>query len=114
MENYFALGSPLGLFASVYAEENFIRKSIKFCKNFYNLFHPSDLIAYRVEPVMKNTQDDDDPALIQPAVMVPCHYSAGLNQTQKLIRYFSAKDKLTFNHEQYERMKDEGRYDFVL
>jgi hypothetical protein len=79
VENYFALGSPLGLFASVYAEENYIRRKVPFCKNFYNLYHPSDLIAYRVEPVMKDNSEDLDPQNVKEAVMVPCHYSAGLN-----------------------------------
>lgn len=81
IENYFALGSPLGLFASVYAKENFIKAALPTCRNFYNLYHPSDLIAYRVEPVIKISKEEPDPTDVRPAVMVPCHKTSGLNQT---------------------------------
>jgi len=46
------LGSPLGLFKSVYSEEDYIRNELPRCKQIYNVYHPADLIAYRIEPLL--------------------------------------------------------------
>jgi len=54
IEHYFLLGSPLGLFISIYNEENFIKEKLPTTKNFYNIFHPADFIAYRIEPLFLN------------------------------------------------------------
>ena len=56
----FFLGSPLGMFAAVYYEENFVRSKLPTCDDFYNLFHPSDLIAYRIEPLLKRYEYPDN------------------------------------------------------
>ena len=53
VENFFLLGSPLSLFVSIYNRENYVRSKLPRCENFYNLYHPSDLIAYRLEPIIK-------------------------------------------------------------
>ncbi|CAB08596.1 mitochondrial DDHD family phospholipase [Schizosaccharomyces pombe] len=70
--NFFALGSPLGLFQMLngkkiagpipktnltrslsYSEQSFDSGvSILSCQNFYNIFHPTDPISYRVEPLV--------------------------------------------------------------
>ena len=47
------LGSPLGMFGAVYFEEPYIRSKLPTCEEFYNLFHPSDVVANRVEPLIK-------------------------------------------------------------
>ncbi len=81
-ESLFILGSPLGLFTSVYSKENFIRSVIPRCKRIYNVYHPSDLIAFRIEPLIKNSVYDIDPEEIKPPVLVPCYWNTGFNQTQ--------------------------------
>ena len=54
VDHLFLLGSPLGLFVSVYNEENFLKKQgLPTTKGLYNLFHPQDLIAYRIEPLFQ-------------------------------------------------------------
>ena len=41
IEHLILLGSPLGIFVSVYNEENFItQQKLQTVKGFYNLFHP--------------------------------------------------------------------------
>ena len=56
---YFILGSPLALFQSVYStSDNYIRKELPRVKHFYNLYHPADLIAYRIEPLLKINKSD--------------------------------------------------------
>ena len=49
----FLFGSPLGLFGAVYFEEPYIRSKLPTCDEFYNVFHPSDLVANRLEPLIK-------------------------------------------------------------
>ena len=53
VHNFFLLGSPLSMFVTCYFEENYIRSNLPTCENFYNVFHPSDLIANRIEPLIK-------------------------------------------------------------
>ena len=55
INHFFLLGSPLGLFVSVYNEDqHFINSQIGLptTKSLFNLFHPQDLIAYRIEPLI--------------------------------------------------------------
>lgn len=69
----------------MYAEtgNNFILSEIPNCKRIYNIFHPSDLIAYRIEPLIKSHADMPDPCPedVKPAILVPCYQNSGLNST---------------------------------
>jgi len=74
------------LFQSVYSTgDNFINKNLPRVKNFYNLYHPADLIAYRIEPLLKCRKEDPDPDHVLPPVLVPYYMNSGFNGTQKLI-----------------------------
>ena len=42
------------MFAAVYFEESFIRSNLPTVEEFFNVFHPSDLIANRLEPLVKS------------------------------------------------------------
>lgn len=59
VQNFFLLGSPLGLFAAVYFEEPFIRSKLPTCNEMFNVFHPSDLVANRLEPLIKRYEYPD-------------------------------------------------------
>ena len=50
----------MGMFAAVYFEEPYVRSKLPTCDDFYNLFHPSDLVAFRVEPVIKRVEYPDN------------------------------------------------------
>lgn len=41
------------MFGAVYFEQPYIRSKLPTCDEFYNLFHPSDVVANRVEPLIK-------------------------------------------------------------
>ena len=41
------------MFGAVYFEEPYIRSKLPTVDDFFNLFHPSDLIANRLEPLIK-------------------------------------------------------------
>jgi hypothetical protein len=61
------------------------------CENFWNIYHPSDLIAYRVEPVIRphpnlNEQDWENKT-VPPPVLVPCYWNKGMNYSQQLLMF---------------------------
>jgi len=47
------------MFGAVYFEEPYIRSKLPTCDEFFNLFHPSDLIANRIEPLIKRYEYPD-------------------------------------------------------
>ncbi|KAJ0067250.1 hypothetical protein NL108_015123 [Boleophthalmus pectinirostris] len=51
--SFFALGSPIGMFLTVRGleriEENY---HLPTCKGFFNIYHPLDPVAYRIEPLI--------------------------------------------------------------
>lgn len=52
-DQVFLIGSPLSIFQSVNGER--IKPLDKNgCRGFYNIFHPNDLLAYRVEPLIES------------------------------------------------------------
>ncbi|XP_075703852.1 SEC23-interacting protein isoform X2 [Rhinoderma darwinii] len=65
--NFFALGSPIGMFLTVRGvnriDENY---RLPTCKSFFNIYHPLDPVAYRLEPMIL-------PDLDLKPVLVPHH-----------------------------------------
>uniref|UniRef100_A0A673H0D2 Phospholipid phosphatase 5-like n=1 Tax=Sinocyclocheilus rhinocerous TaxID=307959 RepID=A0A673H0D2_9TELE len=61
----FAMGSPIGMFLTVRGlkriDPNY---SFPTCKSFYNIFHPFDPVAYRIEPMILPQDVDLLPMLI--------------------------------------------------
>ncbi|KAF6725648.1 SEC23-interacting protein [Oryzias melastigma] len=51
--NFFALGSPIGMFLTVRGLEK-IEESYQLptCRGFFNIYHPLDPVAYRIEPMI--------------------------------------------------------------
>ncbi|XP_008104997.1 SEC23-interacting protein isoform X2 [Anolis carolinensis] len=66
-EIFFALGSPIGIFLTVRGVER-IDENYRFptCKGFFNIYHPLDPVAYRLEPMIIPDLD------IKP-VLIPHH-----------------------------------------
>ncbi|XP_072335447.1 SEC23-interacting protein [Scyliorhinus torazame] len=66
-DNFFALGSPIGMFLTVRGlekiDENY---RLPTCKRFFNVYHPLDPVAYRMEPMIL-------PDLCIKPVLVPHH-----------------------------------------
>uniref|UniRef100_A0A8C1V7R7 DDHD domain containing 2 n=1 Tax=Cyprinus carpio TaxID=7962 RepID=A0A8C1V7R7_CYPCA len=62
---FFAMGSPIGMFLTVRGlkriDPNY---SFPTCKSFYNIFHPFDPVAYRIEPMILSPDMDLPPMLI--------------------------------------------------
>ncbi|CAL8284360.1 unnamed protein product, partial [Arctogadus glacialis] len=65
--NFFALGSPIGMFLTVRGLER-IEESYQLptCEGFFNIYHPLDPVAYRIEPMIL-------PDLDLKPVLIPHH-----------------------------------------
>ncbi|XP_035981790.1 SEC23-interacting protein [Fundulus heteroclitus] len=51
--NFFALGSPIGMFLTVRGLEKIDETyQLPTCKGFFNIYHPLDPVAYRIEPMI--------------------------------------------------------------
>ncbi|XP_044071242.1 SEC23-interacting protein isoform X1 [Siniperca chuatsi] len=51
--NFFALGSPIGMFLTVRGLEKIEETyQLPTCKRFFNIYHPLDPVAYRIEPMI--------------------------------------------------------------
>ncbi|XP_068422540.1 phospholipase DDHD2 isoform X2 [Clinocottus analis] len=63
-QTFFAFGSPIGMFLTVrglkHIDPNY---AFPTCKSFYNIYHPYDPVAYRIEPMLV-TEADLEPMLI--------------------------------------------------
>ncbi|XP_063347281.1 SEC23-interacting protein isoform X2 [Pelmatolapia mariae] len=65
--NFFALGSPIGMFLTVRGLEKIEETyQLPTCKGFFNIYHPLDPVAYRIEPMIMPDQD------LKP-VLIPHH-----------------------------------------
>ncbi|KAF5301230.1 hypothetical protein FQA39_LY10816 [Lamprigera yunnana] len=62
---FFAIGSPIGLFLTVRGIDK-LGTELYFptCENFFNIFHPCDPIAYRIEPLINEEFENVKPVLI--------------------------------------------------
>ncbi|KAL0858442.1 hypothetical protein ABMA27_012318 [Loxostege sticticalis] len=61
----FAFGSPIAMFECIRGVKSLGADfSLPTCKNFFNIFHPYDPIAYRIEPLINSQLGDVKPYLI--------------------------------------------------
>ncbi|KAL3513354.1 hypothetical protein ACH5RR_026071, partial [Cinchona calisaya] len=76
VDTFFAVGSPLGVFLSLrnvrigigkgknYWEEDNITEEMPACRQMFNIFHPFDPVAYRIEPLVCKEYVDTCPVII--------------------------------------------------
>lgn len=106
VDTFFAVGSPLGVFLSLrnvrigigkgkdyWMEENIIEE-MPSCQRMFNIFHPCDPVAYRVEPLVCKEYISKRP------VIIPYHKGGkrlhiGL---QDFAEDFAARSRLVMNH----------------
>lgn len=129
LENFFMMGSPVTLFTQMCNREQYVRDQLPTCENFWNIYHPSDLIAYRVEPVIRphpnlNEQDWEDKT-VPPPVLVPCYWNKGMNYSQQLLMFvgeqkgllqsiINDKLRLSVYNQMHKTAAYAKRYDYVL
>ncbi|CAK9810627.1 Phospholipase DDHD1 [Anthophora quadrimaculata] len=69
IENLFCLGSPLSVFLALRTPSPSNKTDLMpqgLCKRFYNIFHWSDPVAYRMEPLLERGYSKIEPVLIPP------------------------------------------------
>jgi hypothetical protein len=54
VDHFFLLGSPLSLFLTIELTDYAELEEMEIVKDFHNVIHPMDPIAYRIEPLIKN------------------------------------------------------------
>ncbi|XP_027353699.1 phospholipase SGR2 isoform X2 [Abrus precatorius] len=78
VDTFFAVGSPLGVFLALrnirigvgrgrgqeYWEQENIREEMPACRQLFNIFHPFDPVAYRIEPLVCKEYISKRPVLI--------------------------------------------------
>ncbi|GAA0143019.1 phospholipase [Lithospermum erythrorhizon] len=76
VDTFFAVGSPLGVFLSLrnvrigigeghdYWEEENINEEMPACRQMFNIFHPFDPVAYRIEPLVCKEYIEKRPVII--------------------------------------------------
>lgn len=52
VQNLFTFGSPIGMFIKVRGQELLSTYRLPTCRRFFNIFHPYDPVAYRMEPLI--------------------------------------------------------------
>lgn len=63
--NFFALGSPIGMFVTVRGIDNLgLDFKLPTCERFFNIFHPYDPVAYRIESMINSECTALQPVLI--------------------------------------------------
>ncbi len=83
VENLFAIGSPIGMFLAIRGEEEI---PIPHCNNMFNIYHPYDPVAYRLEPLINNAF-----SLIDPGVVKHHGVPSGERKSTALLKKFSEK-----------------------
>ncbi len=64
VENFFAIGSPVGFFATIRGNELGPQYKFKTCKKYFNIMHPHDPVGYRVEPLFDPSLAKYDPVIM--------------------------------------------------
>ncbi|KAK2581696.1 hypothetical protein KPH14_002183 [Odynerus spinipes] len=78
IENLFCLGSPLSVFLALRTRSPSNKLDVMpqgLCKRFYNIFHWSDPVAYRMEPLLERGYSKIEPVVIPP-------YGGGVDDLQ--------------------------------
>ncbi|CAN0422954.1 unnamed protein product, partial [Ectocarpus fasciculatus] len=60
VENVFCLGSPIGMFLMIRGQHRRLGKAFKLpgCRRLFNIFHPYDPVAFRLEPLLRAGNGD--------------------------------------------------------
>uniref|UniRef100_A0AAY4CQ62 DDHD domain-containing protein n=1 Tax=Denticeps clupeoides TaxID=299321 RepID=A0AAY4CQ62_9TELE len=104
VENFFCMGSPLAVFLALRGirpgangtQDHFLPKSI--CRRLFNIFHPTDPVAYRLEPLILkhysnitpvqihwyNTTSPTPYDQIRPTLLNPLKESASVSDTESI------------------------------
>ena len=86
VSNFFMLGSPVAVFLMIRNQRSPLTDDfyLRGCRRVFNIFHPYDPVAYRIEPCIDPCNTDLDPAIIM-------HWNGGYRmhyQTRRMWKKF--------------------------
>jgi hypothetical protein len=93
VQKFILIGSPLSIFISCYFTEKFIRSKLPTCEEFCNLYHPSDFIAYRIEPLIKTFEYSRSKQLKSPGKALFYNIKSSLMAMANRITFTLDRDK---------------------
>eukprot|EP00977_Amphora_coffeiformis_P014503 scaffold4063_cov178-Amphora_coffeaeformis.AAC.5 len=66
VDNFFLLGSPLAVFLMIRNQQQPLREDyyLRGCQRVFNIFHPYDPVAYRIEPCLDPRNADFEPTIM--------------------------------------------------
>ena len=105
------LGSPLSLFLTIEHGVSSCFEELEIVKDFHNIIHPMDPVAYRIEPMIKNYPET------KASFTLPHWENDGIKNVffSKLMQIFCydgrEKDNVYLNHDKKIGRK---RYDFMV
>jgi hypothetical protein len=131
LSNIFAVGSPIALFELLKEETCLNMPEGKFPQcSIYNIFHPADPIAYRLEPLLLKNNRKVANIAIEPAVPLPSSTGVVLNLIKKFANKFKRsstllgsndwesasgeKEKKSLENNPLYRFNRRGRVDYVI
>ena len=84
VDNFFLLGSPVAVFLMIRNQQQPLREDyyLRGCQRVFNIFHPYDPVAYRIEPCLDPRNADFEPTIMS-------HWNGGFRvqyQTKRLWR----------------------------
>ncbi|KAG7248803.1 hypothetical protein CRUP_028755, partial [Coryphaenoides rupestris] len=93
VENFFCMGSPLAVFLALRGirpgiqgtQDHILPKSI--CQRLFNIFHPTDPVAYRLEPLVLKHYSNVAPVqinCIRPTLINPLKESTSISDSESL------------------------------
>lgn len=65
VDNLFCFGSPVGLFLRVRGQQLDASFSLPTCRRVFNIYHPYDPVAYRIEPILNPQRAHSKAAIIR-------------------------------------------------
>ena len=63
-EHFFAFGSPVGFFLGMRGQAVGTEWTLPSCPHLYNIFHPADPVAHRIEPLIELSLASEPPARV--------------------------------------------------
>jgi hypothetical protein len=95
VQNLFLLGSPVAVFLMIRNQRAPLKEQfyLRGCRRVFNIFHPYDPVAYRVEPCIDPRNADFEPMIVR-------HWSGGLRVKYKTQRFFRQLMEKTWKTQQ--------------
>ena len=95
-QNVFFLGSPIAVFLMIRNQHKPLNSEFHLvgCKNVFNIFHPYDPVAYRIEPLIDRFNADVEPRIVT-------HWNGGFRvqyQTKRIWKKFVDETMKTQQH----------------